>query len=94
MPRFSLPWRRKAAEPSALSCRELVRLVSDYLDGALSGVDERRFEGHIAGCEGCTMYLDQMRDTLELLGRLTPDSISPEAERELTAAFRDWHAGA
>ena len=93
MPRFTLPWRRRAAEPPGLSCRELVDLVTDYLEGALSDLDERRFEGHIAGCEACTMYLDQMRDTLEMLGHLTTDSISPEAERELVAAFRDWHSG-
>jgi anti-sigma factor RsiW len=75
---------------AGLSCRELVELVTDYLEDALSPTDRARFEAHIAGCEGCTMYLRQMREMLELLGELTTDSISPQAEAELLATFRDW----
>lgn len=53
-----------------VACRELVALVTDYLDGVLpadwrAGVDE-----HLAGCGGCTEYLNQIRATVELLGRL------------------------
>jgi anti-sigma factor RsiW len=83
------PFRRRPS-PAALRCRELVEIVTDYLEGALAPVDVERFEAHIAGCEGCTAYVRQMRDTLELLGELTPESLSPEAEAELLAAFRDW----
>ena len=68
----------------------MVELVTDYLEDALSPADRARFEAHIAGCEGCTMYLRQMREMLELLGELTTDSISPQAESELLATFRDW----
>jgi anti-sigma factor RsiW len=75
-----------------LSCRELVELVSDYLEGALSPHDHSRFEAHIAGCENCSAYLRQMRETLALLGTLPADALSPEAEAELRAAFRDWRA--
>ncbi len=56
----------------ALSCQELVELVTDYLEGALSPADLRRFEDHIAGCDGCTEYLAQFRRTIELTGTLTP----------------------
>jgi anti-sigma factor RsiW len=77
----------------ALSCQELVELVTDYLEGGLSAEDEARFEEHIADCDGCTAYLEQMRATIGLVGRLTPEAISPDAERELLEAFRTWKAG-
>ena len=89
MPRLSLRLRRPGP---GLTCQELVELVTDYLEDALPVGERRRFERHIAGCEACTMYLDQLRETLELLGRIEPDALSPQAERELRAAFRDWVA--
>ena len=76
----------------ALSCQELVELVTDYLEGALSAGDLRRFEEHIAGCDGCTEYLAQFRRTIELVGRLTPDDLTPEAEAELLGLFRSWRS--
>ena len=76
-----------------MACRELVELVTSYLEGALSTEDRARFDAHIATCEACTAYLRQMRQTIRALGHLPPESISPEAERELLAAFRDWKAG-
>ncbi len=76
-----------------LICRDLVELITDYLEGALAPADRERFEAHIAGCDACTMYLDQMRATIAALGHLPPESLSPEAERELLEAFRGWRAG-
>jgi anti-sigma factor RsiW len=75
-----------------LSCQELVELVTDYLEGALSTEDTDRFEAHLGRCTGCAAYLEQIRQTIALTGRLTVDSLSPEAERELLHAFRDWRA--
>ena len=74
----------------ALSCQELVELVTDYFEGALAPADLRRFEEHIAGCGKCTEYLAQLRATIDAVGRITLDDLSPEAETELLAAFRDW----
>lgn len=75
-----------------LTCKEMVELVTEYLEGSLSRSDRRRFERHIAACNGCTAYLDQMRQVIRVLGRLTEDSLSPEATEELLHAFRDWKA--
>jgi anti-sigma factor RsiW len=77
-----------------LSCRELVELVSDYLEDGLPASERSRFEAHIAGCDHCATYLRQMRETLVLLGELPVEALSPQAEQELRAAFRDWTAGA
>ena len=79
---------------SGIPCQEMVELVTDYLEGALSWRERRRFERHIAGCDGCSAYLEQMRRTLRVLGRLDEETISPEARDALLHAFRDWSAEA
>ena len=75
-----------------LSCRELVELVTDYLEGALSPVDTARFDDHIGRCGACSIYLEQMRQTIEVLGHLPADVLTPEAERDLLEAFSGWRA--
>jgi anti-sigma factor RsiW len=76
-----------------LTCKELVELVTDYLEGTLPRSSRRRFERHIARCDGCTAYLEQMRQVIQVLGKLTEDSLTAEARGELLHAFRDWKAG-
>jgi anti-sigma factor RsiW len=75
-----------------LSCRELVELVTDYLEGTLPADERDRFEEHIAGCSGCNTYLEQMRQTIEALGHLPEDGLTPAAERALLEAFRGWRS--
>ena len=53
-----------------LTCQQLVELVTDYLEDALGPRERARFEAHVAGCEGCDAYLDQMRATIALLRSL------------------------
>jgi anti-sigma factor RsiW len=77
-------------DTEAFSCQELVELVTDYLEGALSPGDLRRFEEHIALCDACTEYLRQLRETIRLVGAITPDDLTPEAESELLAVFASW----
>ena len=74
-----------------LSCQELVELVTDYFEGALPEELHARFDEHIAHCTGCSTYVEQMRLTIAATGTLTRESISPEAERTLLAAFRNWN---
>jgi anti-sigma factor RsiW len=76
-----------------LSCQELVELVTDYLDGALSPEDRERFDAHIAGCDHCRAYLQQIRVTIRLSGTLVPEQLDPAAETALLEAFRDWKSG-
>jgi hypothetical protein len=75
-----------------LSCQELVELVTDYLEGALSEDDRARFERHISPCDGCRIYVEQMRQTIEVVGRLSVDALTPEAERDLLEAFSGWRS--
>jgi len=73
-----------------MSCQELVELVNDYLEGALEPDDRARFEDHLDECEGCLNYLNQVRKTIELVGRLTEESVPAPAMDELRGAFRSW----
>ena len=73
-----------------LTCQELVELVTNYLEGVLRPAERARFEAHIAQCQHCSTYLDQIRTTIRLVGTLTTESLSPAAEHELLARFRDW----
>lgn len=73
-----------------LSCKELVELVTDYFEGKLSPQDQARFVAHLEICDGCEMYLEQMRQTINALGKLPEESIPAQAKEELIAAFRNW----
>jgi anti-sigma factor RsiW len=75
---------------SELSCHELVELVTDYLDGALERRARARFEAHIRACRDCTAYLEQIRTTIRLTGRLRADDLDPAARDALLHAFRAW----
>jgi predicted anti-sigma-YlaC factor YlaD len=73
-----------------LVCREVVELVSDYLEGDLGERDRALFEEHLAMCDGCSAYLDQMRGTLRVAGTLTPEAVDPAVCAHLVDTFRDW----
>jgi anti-sigma factor RsiW len=74
------------------ACQEMVELVTDYLEGNLTRSQRRRFEAHLRGCEHCTEYLEQMRTTIRLTGRLEDDDITPEMREEFGELYRRWRA--
>jgi predicted anti-sigma-YlaC factor YlaD len=74
-----------------LTCKELVELVTDYLDGALSTAERARVDEHLSTCPFCRTYLDQMRETIRTLGHLPEEEVSPEALDALLQAFRREH---
>ena len=76
-----------------LTCKELVELITGYLEGSLHGRRRRRFESHLAACDGCTRYLAQMATTIRATGRLTEEQVTDEQKTVLLAAFRDWASG-
>lgn len=73
-----------------LSCRELVDLVTDYLEGALSPIDTARFDHHLSLCEACQDYLAQMRLTIAATGQLREDDVPAAAVETLLDEFRRW----
>ena len=73
-----------------ISCQEVVELVTDYLDGAMSPADVARFDHHLSLCDGCVFYVDQIRMTIAAVGRIGEEDVPPEVRDDLVAAFRDF----
>lgn len=73
-----------------MTCRQVVELMTDYLEGALSSADRARFEEHIAGCDGCRAYLAQLSTTRRVLSKLADEPIPPDLRAELLKAFQNW----
>ena len=88
MVRLLSAWRRD------LVCRDEVALITDYLEGSLSARQRARLERHLAACDGCDEYLRQMRMTIDVLGRVEPEDLEPEAREELVELFLRYRAEA
>jgi anti-sigma factor RsiW len=73
-----------------ISCQEVVELVTDYLEGAMSPEDVARFEHHLTLCEGCVFYVEQIRMTIDAVGRIGEEDVPPEIRDDLVAAFRNF----
>ena len=76
--------------PRELPCRELVEVITDYFEGRLSEEERRRFEHHLLGCGGCRSYIEQIRETIRLVGAITEDDVPPEGREHLLRALGDW----
>jgi anti-sigma factor RsiW len=79
--------------PVELTCRELVELVTDWLEGKLPPHERARFEAHLVACEACRAHLQQMRHLLDATGRLAEEDVPPAARDALLHAFRAWRSG-
>ena len=77
-------------DPADLACQEFVEVVTAYLEGALDRRTRRRFEAHLAACDGCDAYLEQIRMTIAVSGRLRADALTPELRDALGGLFRGW----
>jgi len=75
-----------------MTCAELVELVTAYLEGTLSDEQRRAFDEHLALCPGCDRYLGQFRRTIDLLGELPEESLSPQTRERLLDAFAEWRS--
>jgi len=81
---------RSADTPAAdLACTEVVEIVTDYLEGALSPAEAARLERHLETCDGCSEYLDQMRTIAGSLAGLGEAPIPAAMRDGLIKAFRD-----
>jgi anti-sigma factor RsiW len=77
----------------ALTCKELTEVLTDYLEGVMPLEDRARFEAHLAICDGCATYVDQMRQVIATVHELRADDVEATAPEGLLAAFRAWKRG-
>jgi anti-sigma factor RsiW len=87
-------WRRRHRHADPLVCREFVELVTDYLEGALPDADRVRFEAHLAECDGCSGYLEDMRRLVGTMHEAPEPPPDPRTREALLAAFRDLRGSA
>jgi anti-sigma factor RsiW len=76
--------------PDHITCREVVELVTGYVEGTLPPEQASLFEQHVNFCDGCDWYLHQMRTTIATVGGITEEDVPSEAKDRLMAAFREW----
>jgi anti-sigma factor RsiW len=79
-------------DAGSMTCHELVEAITNYLEGALPEAERARLDHHLAICPGCQAYLEQMRVTIRLTGRLTEEALPLEGRDEILAAFTTWRA--
>ena len=76
------------ADGTAISCQEVVEVITDYLEGKLAPEDVAIFEAHLAICDGCQYYLDQIRITIATVGRIEDEAVPAGLRDTVLAAFR------
>jgi anti-sigma factor RsiW len=81
-----------------LLCAELVELLGEYLEGTLPPGSAQALEEHLRWCRGCSAALDQLRNTVGLLGQLSigesaPDELPADVRAGLVAAFEELRRG-
>jgi anti-sigma factor RsiW len=75
----------------AISCADALELMTDHLEGAMSDADAARMRAHLAGCEACQVYLDQLRATIEIVRTTGPTEefpLDPQRVEALADLFR------
>jgi predicted anti-sigma-YlaC factor YlaD len=78
------------ANQKELNCQEVVELVTDYLEQALVPETQAQFEEHIGNCPGCDTYLEQVKQTIMMLRKLSEQQTFPETKQDLLEVFRNW----
>ena len=76
--------------PDEIVCRELVELVTPYLEGALPASEQALVDAHLAHCDGCEAYVQQMRLTIRAIGHVSEDAIASKTREDVLAIFRSW----
>jgi predicted anti-sigma-YlaC factor YlaD len=71
-----------------IPCAQIVEMVTDYLEGAMSGEQRRLVDEHLQDCLPCTRYFEQIRTTIELVGSIEESDLSAAAWDQLRTAFR------
>lgn len=73
-----------------LLCKEVVELLSDYVDGTLPAGERARVDAHLQTCPECIAYLQQLRATIGVLGRLRAEDIPSALLGRIASALRGW----
>jgi DNA-directed RNA polymerase specialized sigma24 family protein len=70
-----------------LTCAQIVRGASDYLDGVLTDIEKRDFDNHLGDCDACSFHLSQLRSTIGVLGDRPVVDVPEELQLALHATM-------
>lgn len=73
-----------------MACKELVELVTAYLDGELDPETRARFDMHLLECDGCENFLEQFRATVQTVGSIRDEELDPAFRSRLLDAFKNF----
>ena len=76
--------------PERITCQEVTELVTEYIEGTLGAHEMALFEQHLNFCDGCVVYVEQMRATNATVGRVREEDVPAETKDKLMTAFREW----
>ncbi len=71
-----------------VTCRQMVELLSDYVDGDLSPKLQRRLAAHLKGCEPCTAFLRTFKQTQAIARASHGEDMPPELRQRLHSFLR------
>jgi anti-sigma factor RsiW len=74
----------------SFTCREVVDLVTEYIEGGLPPAQRLAFERHVAICPPCRGYFSQLRKISRTARGLREEELSEALRSSLVAAFRGW----
>jgi len=72
-----------------MSCKELVDLMADYLEGQLDPDAARDLDRHLADCPPCLNFLKTYRATTHLIREVACAEIPPELGERLERFLRE-----
>jgi predicted anti-sigma-YlaC factor YlaD len=73
-----------------LSCREVVELVTEYLENTLLPEMRKHLEEHVAECPGCESFIEQIQLTISMLSQIAQAPVSATTKQRLLQLFQDW----
>ena len=73
---------------AAMTCQQFVEIVTDYLEQQLDEARKLWTDEHLAGCDACRNYLEQMRLTISALRDLGDETLDAEQRDRILAAMR------
>jgi anti-sigma factor RsiW len=67
------------------TCKDVIDLLTEFMEGGLPPGEVRSIEDHLALCPACKEFLETLRKTSAAARNLRVDEVPEECHRELLA---------
>lgn len=72
-----------------MKCEDMLKLLSEYVDGEIDPGLCAEFEQHMAGCNPCQVVVDNIRKTIKLYKHDQPYELPEEFQKRLQSSLRE-----